>query len=164
MRLLSIFLLFIITSPLFSQNNTSDKNKVDSILNESFQKISKLQFIESLKLSDKALHLSLEAEYEKGVIYSYLYTAWVLQEVGLRKDALSYIKRVEEDKYFMEDALLQAETYRLRGRIASSQRLYSLEKKYYLKQLEVSKHITDKKKKNLSVTMAYFYKIGRAHV
>ena len=150
-------MLFIITSPLFSKNNTSNENKVDSMLNESFQQISKLQFVESLKLSNKALHLSLEAEYERGAAYSCLYIAWALQEVGLRKDALSYIKRVEEDRCFMKDALLQAETYRLRGRIASSQRLYSLEKQYYLKQLEVSEHIVDMKKRNLSITMAYFY-------
>ena len=157
MRLMFIILQIIIFFPLFSQNNISSKNKVDSILNESFQHISELRFIESLKLTDEALQLSLDTEYEKGEVYSYLYTAWVLQEVGLRKDALEYIKKVEEEKYFMKDAFLQAETYRLRGRIASKQRLYSLEKKYYLKQLEVSERIVDSEKRNLSITMAYYF-------
>ncbi len=157
MRLKCIYLLFIIISPLFSQINILNENKVDSILNESFQQISKLQFIESLKLSDKALHLSLEIEYEKGTVYSYLYIAWVFQEVGLRKDALTYIEKIEDDNYFQEDAFVQAETHRLKGRIASSQGLYSLEKEHYLKQLEVSQHIVDMKKRNLSITMAYFY-------
>ncbi len=81
----------------------------------------------------------------------------MLQEVGLKMDALEYIQKIEDDSYFMEDAFVQAETHRLKGRIASSQRLYSLEKQYYLKQLEVSEHIVDMKKRNLSITMAYFY-------
>ena len=155
MRFIYIIFLFILITPLFSQNKRS--NEVDSLLEVSFQKVSELKFIESLKYSEKALQLSQEAKYQKGTIYSYLNIARVLQEVGLRKDALTHIKKIEDDNYFMEDAYVQAETYRLKGRIASSQRLYSLEKQYYLKQLEVSQHITDVKKRNLSITMAYFY-------
>lgn len=155
MRLIYIIFLSISITPLFSQNKSS--NKVDSLLKISFQQVSELKFIESLKLSEKALQLSLETEYQKGTIYSYLYIAWVLQEVGLKMDALEYIQKIEDDSYFMEDAFVQAETHRLKGRIASSQRLYSLEKQYYLKQLEVSEHIVDMKKRNLSITMAYFY-------
>lgn len=155
MKLIHVIFLFILTTPLFSQNKSS--NEVDSLLKVSFQQMSELKFIQSLKLSEKALQLSLEAKYQKGTIYSYLYIARVLQEVGLRKDALTYIEKIEDDDYFLEDAFVQAETYRLKGRIASSQRLYSLEIEHYLKQLEVSQHIDDMKKRNHSITMAYFY-------
>lgn len=128
MRLKYFIILLTIIFPLLSQNNPS--NEVDSLLKVSFQQVSELKFIESLKLSEKALQLSQEAKYQKGTIYAYLYIARVLQEVGLRKDAFAYIEKIEDDNYFLKDAFVQAEIYRLKGRIASSQRLYSLEKEH----------------------------------
>ena len=84
MRLVScIIQLFIIIAPLFSQNSFS--SKVDSLLDESYNKFVELQIVESLKLSEKALLLSEETHYEKGMVYSYLSIARALQEVGLRK-------------------------------------------------------------------------------
>ncbi|MDD2474896.1 MAG: hypothetical protein PHI32_03180 [Dysgonamonadaceae bacterium] len=150
-----IIIQIIIIFSLFSQSNSS--NKIDSILEESFQQLTQLQFIESLKQSDKALHLSLEADDEKGVIYSYLHIARALQEVGLRKEALKYVDKIEKNVFFKKDAFVQSQTHYLRGRIASSQRLYSLEKEHYLKQLKASENIADPKRKELSITMAYFY-------
>ena len=155
MRLISIILQLIVILPLFSQKEIA--NEVDSILNESFRQLTQLQFIESLKQSDKALHLSLEAEYEKGTIYSYLHIARALQEVGLREEALKYVDKIEKNLYFKKDAFVQSQTHFLRGRIASSQRLYSLEKEHYLKQLKASENITDPKRRKLSITSAYFY-------
>ena len=155
MRLKYIILQFIITLPLFSQDIPT--SKIDSILDKSYDKFIRLQFIESLELSKKALDVSLEAEDDKRVTYSYLNIAKVLQEIGLRMDALSYIEMIEDAAYYKEDAYLQAETHQLRGRIASSQGLFSLEKKHYLEQLEVSKRITNPKEKHLSEIKAYFY-------
>ena len=155
MRLVSIIFQLIIIFPLFSQNNTS--TKVDSLLNESYNKFVELQIIESLKLSEKALLLSEETHYENGMMYSYLSIARALQEVGLRKEALEYIEKIEDGKYFKKDAFLQADTYWLRGRVASSQHLYSLEKEYHLKQLRASQNIADFKKRELSIITAYFY-------
>ncbi|NLA63628.1 MAG: tetratricopeptide repeat protein, partial [Bacteroidales bacterium] len=155
MRLVSIIFQLIIIFPLFSQNNTS--TKVDSLLNESYNKFVELQIIESLKLSEKALLLSEETHYENGMMYSYLSIARALQEVGLRKEALEYIEKVEDGEYFKKDAFLQADTYWLRGRIASSQHLYSFEKEYHLKQLRASQNIADFKKRELSIVTAYFY-------
>ena len=155
MRLVSIIFQLIIIFPLFSQNNTS--TKVDSLLNESYNKFVELQIIESLKLSEKALLLSEETHYENGMMYSYLSIARALQEVGLRKEALEYIEKVEDGEYFKKDAFLQADTYWLRGRVASSQHLYSLEKEYHLKQLRASQNIADFKKRELSIITAYFY-------
>ena len=155
MRLVSIIFQLIIIFPLFSQNNTS--TKVDSLLNESYNKFVELQIIESLKLSEKALLLSEETHYENGMMYSYLSIARALQEVGLRKEALEYIEKVEDGEYFKKDAFLQADTYWLRGRVASSQHLYSLEKEYHLKQLRASQNIADFKKRELSIVTAYFY-------
>ena len=110
-----IIQLFIIITPLFSQNSFS--SKVDSLLDESYNKFVELQIIESLKLSEKALLLSEETHYEKGMVYSYLSIARALQEVGLRKEALEYIEKVEDGEYFKKDAFLQADTYWLRGRV-----------------------------------------------
>ena len=155
MRLVSIIFQLIIIFPLFSQNNTS--TKVDSLLNESYNKFVELQIIESLKLSEKALLLSEETHYENGMMYSYLSIARALQEVGLRKEALEYIEKIEDGEYFKKDAFLQADTYWLRGRIASSQHLYSFEKEYHLKQLRASQNIADFKKRELSIVTAYFY-------
>ena len=72
-----------------TQEQNKSFNEVNSLLKVSFQQVSELKFIESLKYSEKALQLSQEAKYQKGTIYAYLYIARVLQEVGLRKDALT---------------------------------------------------------------------------
>ena len=155
MRLKIIIILFIVITPIFARNDY--KHDVDSLIESSFNKFTELQFIESLKLANKALHISELTKYGKGVTYSNLYIARVLQEVGLRMDALIHIEKIESTQYFKKDAFVQAEKYRLKGRIASYQRLYSLGKKHYLKQLEASKNITDPNKRDLSITMAYFY-------
>ena len=155
MRSKCFIILFTIIFPLLSQNNAS--NEVDSILDESYNKFVMLQIIESLKLSEKAMLLSEEADYEKGMMYSYLSIARALQEVGLRREALEYINKVQNGKYFKKDAFLQADIYWLRGRIASSQHLHSFEKTYHLKQLEASQNITDFEKRELSIITAYFY-------
>lgn len=157
MRLKCTFFLFIIFSTLFSQSNILNENKVDSILNESYEKYTELNFLESLKLSEKALELSLDINYDKGKTYSYLYIAIVLQDVGLKVETHNYIEKVENERYFKKDSFVQAETYRLKGRIASSENLYTLAQGYHLKQLEVASLIADPKKKELSLTMAYFY-------
>ena len=141
MRLKIIIILFIVIVPIFAQKDY--KHDVDSLIESSYNKFTELQFIESLKLANKALHIATETKYEKGITYSNLYIAKVLQEVGLRMDALKHIEKIEEKKYYKKDAFLQAETYRLKGRIASYQHLYSLEKENYLKQLKVSKNIAD---------------------
>lgn len=134
MRPLCIILQLIIIFPVYSQ--ICVQNKVDSILDESYNKFVMLQIVESLKLSEEAMLISEEADYEKGMMYSYLSIARALQEVGLRREALEYINKVQNGKCFKKDAFLQADTYWLRGRIASSQHIYSFEKKYHLKQLE----------------------------
>lgn len=155
MRLKITIILFIIIIPLLAKNNY--KQDVDSLIDSSYYKFVELQFVESLKLANKALHIATETKYEKGITYSSLYIAKVLQEAGLRMDALRLIEKIEESKYYKKDAFLQAETYKLKGRIASYGRLYSLEKEHYLKQLEVSENIPDVKKREMSITMAYFY-------
>lgn len=155
MRLKIIIILFIVITKIIAQNDY--KHDVDSLNELSYNKFTELQFIESLELANKALQNSTDTKYEKGITYSNLYIAKVLQEVGLRMDALKHIEKIEENKYYKKDAFLQAETYRLKGRIASYQHLYSLEKEHYLKQLKVSEGITDSKKRDLSITMAYFF-------
>lgn len=155
MRLIYIIVLFIITFPLFSQSNTV--NEIDSILEESYDNFVELQYIESFKLANKSLQLSTETKYEKGIIYSYLYIARVLQEIGQKKEAIIYIQKIQDENYLKNDPFVEAEIYRLKGRIASSEHLYSLEKNYYLRQLEVSEDITDPQKRNMSKTMAYFF-------
>ena len=156
MRLTSFIIQFIVfIVPLFSQYTPLDK--VDSLLEESYNKFVELQIIESLKLSEKAMLLSEKKEYEKGLMYSYLSIARALQEVGLRKESLEYIEKVENRGYFKKDPFLQADTYWLRGRIASSQHLYSLEKEYHLRQLDVSQRIADFEKRELSIVTAYYY-------
>ena len=155
MRLKIIIILLIVIHPVFAKNDY--KQDVDSLNELSYNKFTELQFIESMKLANKALHIATESKYEKGITYSNLYIAKVLQETGLRIDALKLIEKIEDDKYFKKDPFVQAETYRLKGRIASYQHLYSFEKENYLKQLKVSKNIIDRKKRELSVTTAYFY-------
>ena len=150
-----IVILFLITFPIVAHSDY--KKEADSLIEASYNKQIEIQYIESLALAEKALHISLDNKYSEGISYSYLYIAKVLQELGLKMDAMKYISKVEAEKYSKEDAAIQSEIYHLKGRIASSQQLFTLEKEYYLNQLKVSEKIKDEKKKNLSKISAYFF-------
>src|SRR5690554_2194200 len=128
MRLSLLVILLIFTNSIFAKSEY--KKDVDNLLESSNNTFIKLEYIESLKLAREALHISTETNYAKGVTYSQLYIARVLQDVGLKMDALKYLKKIENEKYYHKDAFIQAEIYRIKGRIASSERLYSLEKEY----------------------------------
>lgn len=64
--------------PLSSQN--SSVNKVDSLSEASLQKFGQLEFVESLRLAEEAKELSVQANYSKGKVVSYIYIAKVLTE------------------------------------------------------------------------------------
>lgn len=155
MKLKLLVIIFLIAFPIVAHGDY--KKEIDSLIEASYNKQIEIQYVESLKLANKALQLSLGKEYSKGISYSYLYIAKGLQEFGLKMDAMKYIAKVEAEKYSSKDASIQSEIYHLKGRIASSQQLYTLEKDYYLKQLKVSVKIKDPKKKKLSIISAYFY-------
>lgn len=68
MRLTLFIIQLYIFIPLFTQNNFS--SNIDSILEESFQKFSQLEFIESSELANHALQLSTMENYSQGKVTS----------------------------------------------------------------------------------------------
>ena len=153
MRFKNIVIQLFIILPLFSNNNSFIE--IDSILNESFQKFAKLQFIESSNFAQNALELSVSSNYSKGTVMSNLYVAKVLLEIGLTMDALQYIETIIEEPYFKKNVIPQVEYHRLKGRIYGSQQIYTLAKEEFNKQLILSENIADPKKRVLSKIWAY---------
>lgn len=153
MKLKILIILFFATAPIVAHDNY--KKEVDSLIEASYNKYLKAQFIESLQLAEKSLELSTDKNYSKGKAYSYLYMARVLQEVGLRVEALKYIENVEGEKYAKDDPIIQADIHRIKSRITSDRYFYSLSKDHSLKQLKVSEKIADLRKKEHFITWAY---------
>lgn len=153
MRLKHFVIYFIIILPLFSQQSTS--NKIDSILDVSFQKFAELQFIQSSELAHQSLELSSAESYSKGKVMSNIYIAKVLVEIGLSMEALKYIENVYEEPFFNKNIIFQVETHRLKGKIYGSQKLYTLAKEEFNKQLFLSERISDPKKRELSKLWVY---------
>ena len=153
MRLTLFIIQLFIFIPLFSQNSVS--NKIDSILDESFQKFSQLKFIESSELANHALQLSTMENYSQGKVTSNIYIAKVLIEVGLNIDALKYIQNVYDQPFFNNNIIYQVESHRLKGKIYGSEQLYTLAKEEFEKQLYLSERIADSKKREMSKLWAY---------
>lgn len=153
MRLTLFIIQLFIFIPLFSQNSVS--NKIDSILDESFQKFSQLKLIESSELANHALQLSTMENYSQGKVTSNIYIAKVLIEVGLNMDALKYIQNVYDQPFFNNNIIYQVESHRLKGKIYGSEQLYTLAKEEFEKQLYLSERIADSKKREMSKLWAY---------
>ena len=153
MRLTLFIIQLYIFIPLFSHNSAS--SKIDSILEESFQKFSQLEFIESSELANHALQLSTMENYSQGKVTSNIYIAKVLIEVGLNMDALKYIQNVYDEPFFNNNIIYQVESHRLKGKIYGDEELYTLAKKEFEKQLNLSERIADSKKREMSKLWAY---------
>ncbi len=153
MRLVYLIILFFNIFPIFSQK--SSLAEVDSLLKESHQKFAELKFVESSKIADQALDLSVVNNYSKGIVMSKLYIAKVLLEIGLNREAIEYLEAIDEEAYFKKEAIPQVESHRLKGRIYGDQQLYTLAKEEFIKQLLLSENIADPKKKELSKLWAY---------
>ncbi len=153
MRFKNFVIQLFLILPLYSHNKTYVE--IDSILNESFQKFTELQFIESSNLANNALELSISSNYSKGRVMSNLYIAKVLLEIGMNLEAFNYIQNINEESYFKETIIPQVEYHRLKGRVYGSQQIYTLAKEEFNKQLSLSEQISDQKKKELSKLWAY---------
>ena len=153
MRLTLLIIQLFIFTPLFSQN--SSLSKIDSILDESFQKFAQLKFIESSELANQALQHSSTENYSQGKVISNIYIAKVLIEVGLNMDALKYIQNVYEEPFFNNNIIYQVESHRLKGKIYGAEKLNTLAKREFEKQLYLSERISDPKKRELAKLWAY---------
>lgn len=139
--------------PLSSQN--SSVNKVDSLSEASLQKFGQLEFVESLRLAEEAKELSVQANYSKGKVVSYIYIAKVLTECGFNKEAIIHLERAQIEPFYTENIRIKTEVHRLKGKIYGSQHLYTLAKEEFMKQLNLSRKISDPKESNLSQLWAY---------
>lgn len=155
MRIKCFIILLTILYSLFSFSQNDTSTEVDSLLIESQQKFTELKFIESSKIADKALDISIANNYSKGLVMSKIYIAKVLLEIGLNMKALEYLEEIDEEPYFKKNVIPQVESYRLKGRLYGNQQLYTLAKEAFNKQLLLSENLTDPKKKELSKLWAY---------
>ncbi|WP_282638395.1 hypothetical protein [Sphingobacterium thalpophilum] len=64
----------------------------------------------------RALQLSQESKYEKGIAESYLMIADALTSIGLYKEALNQLEASEDLKYYKDRLMFQSDVHRLKGK------------------------------------------------
>lgn len=112
---LSFFVFLVMILHLNGQ--TSIEKSIDSLIERSTDQFVAVQFKEALLTTNNALKLSEEHHYSKGIATANIYIARLLLELGIYNRSLLYLKNAEEQPYIKKDFFLQAELYRIRGRI-----------------------------------------------
>lgn len=137
------------------QGQKTIEKKIDSLIDKSVDQFVEIKFKESLETTNKALGLAEENKYSKGIATANIYIARLLLEMGIYNRSLVYLKEAEEQTYMKEDFFLQAELFRIRGRIYENLKMGSLSMKEFRKQLSVSAKIKSENRKNISKFWAH---------
>lgn len=100
------------------------KQEVDSILSKAKEFETKGEFLLQLETALNALALSNVHNYDEGKARAHFSGANALVNVGVFKEGLKHLERVERTKYYKEKILMQSEVHRVRGRAYTKLRLY----------------------------------------
>ncbi|NGM66821.1 tetratricopeptide repeat protein [Sphingobacterium sp. SGR-19] len=100
------------------------KQEVDSILSKAKEFETKGEFLLQLETALNALTLSNVHNYDEGKARAHFSGANALVNVGVFKEGLKHLERVEHTKYYKEKILMQSEVHRVRGRAYTKLRLY----------------------------------------
>lgn len=111
------FLLFILCLfTLRSVAGDGKKQEVDSLLAKSMEFARAGQLLPYIETSIKALNLANATGYDEGQAKSGSYIADGLVTVGLFKEALKQLDRLETTDFYEKEIFMQSEVHRLRGR------------------------------------------------
>ncbi|MCS4226521.1 tetratricopeptide repeat protein [Sphingobacterium sp. BIGb0165] len=142
-------LLFLILF-LFTLNSVAAddrKQEVDSLLNKTRELFNAGQLLPYIETAIKALNLSYESDYDDGIARAHSWIAEGLVTVGLFKEGLKHLDRVEPTKYYKERILAQSEVHRVRGRAYGELKLYQQAIREFRLQLGLIKNLTGEKQK-----------------
>ncbi len=143
---------------VFFSGNIYPHGDTNTIINERLEKskhyFTQLNYFKSIDSAERALISSRQSGYSKGVAISSIYLAKALLEVGDYKSALNFLSEVETSPYFILDVSVQAETYRIKGKVYNTFEMHSLAEEQFKKQLLHSNSIENFEEKRILVLSA----------
>lgn len=123
------------------------KQEVDSLLNKTRELFNAGQLLPYTETAILALNLSYESNYDDGIARAHSWIAEGLVHVGLFKEGLKHLERVETTKYFKDRILAQSEVHRVRGRAYGELKLYQQAIREFRLQLSLIKNLIGEKQK-----------------
>jgi len=100
------------------------KHEVDSLLAKSMEFGSRGDLVSYIEMAIKALNLANAVNYDEGKAKSGSYIAEGLVTVGLFKEGLKQLDRIETTDFYKNEIFMQSEVHRLRGRAYGGLMLY----------------------------------------
>jgi len=150
---LLFFILCLLTLQTIAKDNK--KQEIDSIVSKAKELQSQGKFLPQLEMAIKALNLSDRYNYDEGKARAHFSMADALVYVGLYKEAIKHLERVEHTNYYKEKAIMQSEVHRVRGRAYTRLGLYQQAIREYYLQLVVIKNLEGQAQK-----ISYLYTYG----
>ena len=123
------------------------KQKVDSLLAKAKEFESNGNSLQRLETAMKALDLSLVYNYDEGKARAHFSMADALVNLGVFKEAIKYLERVEHTNYYKEKILMQSEVHRVKGRAYTRLRLFQQALREFRMQLGLIRNLTGDTKK-----------------
>lgn len=111
-----IFLIINIFAAIVARSQDHNIKKIDSLLDKTWGYQAAEEFYPAIKSGMRALQLSQESKYEKGIAESYLMVADALTSIGLYKEALNQLEASEDLKYYKDRLMFQTDVHRLKGK------------------------------------------------
>ncbi len=115
MRKQFLFLILLLFT-LKAVAGNDRKREVDSLLAKSMEFASRGDLVTYIETAIKALNLANAANYDEGKAKSGSYLAEGLITVGLFKEGLKQLDRIESTNFYKNEIFMQSEVHRLRGR------------------------------------------------
>jgi len=131
------------------------KQEVDSILSKAKEFETKGEFLLQLETALNALALSNVHNYDEGKARAHFSAANALVNVGVFKEGLKHLDRVERTKYYRGKILMQSEVHRVKGRAYTKLRLHQQAIREFHTQLACIKNLTGIEQK-----ISYLYTYG----
>lgn len=123
------------------------KQEVDSLLGKAREFQRNGEFLTQLDIALKALDLSNTNNYDEGIARAHFSVGDALVNVGVFKEGVKHLERIEHTKYYKETILMQSEIHRVRGRAYTRLGLYHQAIREYYLQLGCIKNLTGEAQK-----------------
>ncbi|MCW2263034.1 MULTISPECIES: tetratricopeptide repeat protein [Sphingobacterium] len=137
---LLFFILLLFTFKAIAGDDK--KQEIDSLLAKSMEFASRGDLVTYIETAIKALNLANVANYDEGKAKSGSYIAEGLVTVGLFKEGLKQLDRIEATDFYKNETFMQSEVHRLRGRAYGGLMLHQQAIREFRLQQEVIKRLT----------------------
>lgn len=131
------------------------KQKLDSLLAKAKEFEISGNSLQRLETAMKGLHLALAYNYDEGKARAYFSMADALVNLGVFKEGIKHLERVENTNYYKEKILMQSEVHRVKGRAYTKLRLFQQALREFHLQLGLIGSLTGDAKK-----ISYLYTYG----